>query len=158
MLYTLIQFGSACSWQEKEIQRNHLLLIQGNSSDFVFNLLKNYYVCISIIEYLYGSLAIGPFICKYLEALLLYVWIWSLQWIFLKKWHLLLYTVVKYSIQSSSITGFFCINTDRRKEEEMSGYNKESCGMNYWGFDMEDSWLSCALKTGCSASSIHRHM
>lgn len=38
----------------------------------------------------------------------------------------------------SASAGVVCQNRDRRREEEeMSGCNKESCGMNYWGFDME---------------------
>lgn len=55
---------------------------------------------------------------------------------------------------NSATAGFLWKNRDRRREEEMSGYNKESCGMNYWGFDMEGrDGLNRALKTGCSTSN-----
>lgn len=36
-------------------------------------------------------------------------------------------------LNTALVLAGFLKNHDRRREEEMSGYHKESCGMNYWG-------------------------
>ena len=43
---------------------------------------------------------------------------------------------VKYSVRASATFLYLSVTV----EEETSGYNKDSCGMSYCGFDIGASW------------------